>query len=733
MLTLCGIAYCGSMLDILRNYKNSNYNSMAEVTANSFSNTIQDECTIIQNYSNEISKFEYENINTYLVRGYLENMAKYNKYSNIYIVNSQGKGFDYLDQKIDVSKQDFFSNIDFSNQSIVCQDESIVYITPTIDENSQFKFFIIAERPVKLSISKIAKENWNDAGFYILDSSDNIIAYDQDDTSTVTYNQLIDYGVIYTYNEDLISDVTDISLQNFMENIRNFILPKDNPPVVWYKHSININDWSILIGRSTINQDKDIIAILAISIKMLGVILSTQVLVLIDFMIMNTINKYNLKKALFLDTVTGGTNWLKFKNDASRELKKGKKRYALVSFDIYKFRVFCDINGHKLGDEALIEVDKLMSKFIRRKEYYAHNTFDTFDMLLIYKDETSLCERLKAFSSQLALSEKLSSMRFAFGIYAIDNKNISINRMSIMANMSKDNDKLQDFTLKETISFFTKDMHDKTIKETEIFNSFADAIQNEQFLLFIQPKYDLMNETLSAGEALVRWNKNDDEFISPAEFIPVFEKMGCIRELDKYMLEAVCKKQRQWLDEGLEIVPISVNLSRACFSDKSLAKSILRLVDSYKLPHDMVELEVTESAFFDNKGLLIDTVKKLRSFGFSVSIDDFGAGYSSLNSLKELPIDVLKLDSGFFRNTDDKDTKKANTIVYNTIKLAYDLNLKIVAEGVETQEQIDFLRSLGYNMLIQSYYYSKPLPNSEFVNLLHKETPLTLEASNEQT
>jgi EAL domain-containing protein (putative c-di-GMP-specific phosphodiesterase class I) len=339
----------------------------------------------------------------------------------------------------------------------------------------------------------------------------------------------------------------------------------------------------------------------------------------------------------------------------------------------------------------------------------------------MYQGETAMRERLLSLSNELHKSEKLKDMRFAFGVYIVDNKNYSMSRMSMMANMSKDNVKLQDYNLKETISFFTKAMHEKILKESDIFNNFYRAIEKDEFLLYVQPKYDLMTETLSAGEALVRWKDSTGKLINPSEFIPVFEKNGCIRQLDQYMLESVCKKQREWLDKGLDIVPISVNLSRACFSDKSLVKEILRLVDSYKVPHNKIELELTESAFFDNKELLIDTVTKLRSFGFSVSMDDFGAGYSSLNSLKELPIDIVKLDGGFFKVNEHDDIKKSGIIIHNIIKLAYDLNLKVVAEGVEHQDQIDFLRSLGYDILIQGYYYSKPIPSKDFEALQSKE------------
>lgn len=703
---------------------------MSQMFAQQFKSIIDNECISIQDYSKEISMFNYTNLDTQSVGLYLENMAKYNDYSNIYIVNRNGQGFDYSNNKVDLSNKDYFTSIDYTNQGVVNQDDTLVYTTPVIDENNQFKFFIIAELPFSTIVNRLSTENWNDMGFYILDSNNNVLAHSNTVLEKSTIDDiLIDDNTLYSDNLQTITNIQDITIKKFFTSIKSIIHTNGHYPVIWYKQSIDINDWSILIGRSTINQDDDITNLVSLSMVMLLVVLITLVIILIVFMIRNYISNSKLKKLLYLDTLTGGTNWLKFKLDSTKELQKGKNRYALVSFDIYKFRLYCDINGHKKGDNALIEIDSIIKNFVGKKEYYAHKTSDTFDMFLLYKDDDSLCESLKGLSETLSKSEKLNGMRYAFGIYVVDNKNISINRMSIMANMSKDNSKLLDYNLRETISFFTKEMHEQTMKESDILNSFESALENNEFLLYIQPKYDLNTEVLSAGEALVRWQKSDGTFIPPSEFIPALEKNGDIRKLDKYMLESVCKKQREWLDMGLNIVPISVNLSRACFSDKSLAKFILRLVDSYKIPHEYIELEVTESAFFDNKQLLIDTVIKLKKFGFTVSMDDFGAGYSSLNSLKELPVDIVKLDGGFFRNIESNDLQKSNIIVHNIIRLANELNLKIVAEGVETTEQINFLRSLGYDLLIQSYYYSKPIPNNNFQKLLEEST--VIENTNE--
>lgn len=172
--------------------------------------------------------------------------------------------------------------------------------------------------------------------------------------------------------------------------------------------------------------------------------------------------------------------------------------------------------------------------------------------------------------------------------------------------------------------------------------------------------------------------------------------------------------QERWIAEGRHIVPISVNVSRAHFNDSHLAEHICRIVDAHHVPHSAIELELTESAFFDNKSILLNTVNRLRELDFRISMDDFGAGYSSLNSLKDLPLDVVKLDREVFRNTENQE--RSETVIRDTITLAKDLNMTIVAEGIETKEQVDFLGTIGCD-LIQGFYFAKPMPIEEFEQL----------------
>ena len=201
-------------------------------------------------------------------------------------------------------------------------------------------------------------------------------------------------------------------------------------------------------------------------------------------------------------------------------------------------------------------------------------------------------------------------------------------------------------------------------------------------------------------------------FVTPYKFIPIFEKNGFITEIDHYMISHVARDQRRWLDQGYKCVPVSVNVSRAHFIESDLAEQIRDLVDSEGAPHSCIEIELTESAFFDDKKAMINTIMKLKAYGFSVSMDDFGSGYSSLNSLKDMPLDVLKLDAEFFRG-EAADTERGEIVVSEAIRLAKSLNMKTVAEGVEVREQVDFLAQQECDM-IQGYYFAKPMPHDEY-------------------
>lgn len=267
-------------------------------------------------------------------------------------------------------------------------------------------------------------------------------------------------------------------------------------------------------------------------------------------------------------------------------------------------------------------------------------------------------------------------------------------------------------------AFFDKNMLDKQLWNQKVEKNMETALREEEFEVYLQPKYGPSDGKMLGAEALVRWNSKTDGFIPPNRFIPIFEENGFITQLDDYMVSKVAKLQSEWTIQGRKVVPVSVNISRAHFVQEGLAEHICQLVDAYGPKHELIELELTESAFFDDKIILTETVKQLKAYGLRVSMDDFGSGFSSLNSLKDIPLDVLKLDTGFFNG--DTDSERGEIIVREIIMLARALDMTVVAEGIEKKEQVDFLAKLGCDM-IQGYYFAKPMPVSEFEEKVEKD------------
>ena len=288
------------------------------------------------------------------------------------------------------------------------------------------------------------------------------------------------------------------------------------------------------------------------------------------------------------------------------------------------------------------------------------------------------------------------------GIYKISKSDNDINTIMDRANTAR---KTIKGGHKNSFAFYDKEMHKKILKEKEIENSMVDALNNGEFIVYFQPKYSLSDYQIIGAEALVRWDNPQKGLIPPIEFIPVFERNGFIVNIDFYVFEEVCKKIREWMDEGQKVVPISVNLSRMHFVNSNFIEKFKLIVDKYKIPTRLIELELTETAVLDNIEGLLDTMNNLKEKGFVISMDDFGTGYSSLNLLKELPVDILKLDRAFFTEKDESNNEKI--VISNVIKMAKELKMKVISEGVETISQVEFLKQIGCDMVMPVKEFEK--------------------------
>ena len=520
-----------------------------------------------------------------------------------------------------------------------------------------------------------------------------IIAENKDQVFT------IDDGEV-TLNEDALENI--FSVAEF-----NAVIPFTQLKL-WFV--ISVNGLEVLVLNNVPVYFQDFI-MMGTCIVLCGLLISIFVIYYLISIISMVSSVRKTTKIIYTDMVTGGDNWLLFIRKGINLLKKnrrGRKKYAMVHLEMRKYRSFCTCFGVNKGQELIEKFYAALKREIKRNEVMAHQENAEFGLLLTYTEKDQLEARIQKLENTLNAVLPGMKMYFGVGVYLVEPGERDVEQLYNNAMIACE---MLGEEAENKTAFFDVEMNNQKLWEHKVEDDMDRALINREFQVYLQPKISTSEEVLGGAEALVRWIHPTEGFIPPNRFIPIFEKNGFILKLDDYMLEEIARIQAGWLAEGRKLVPISVNVSRAHFTREDLAEHICAIVDKYQVPHDVIELELTESAFFDDKKVLLNTVQKLRTAGFPVSMDDFGAGYSSLNSLKELQIDVLKIDADFFRGADVEE--RGLLIVSEVIDLAKKLNMKIVAEGIESREQVEFLTEQECD-LIQGYFYAKPMPVEEF-------------------
>lgn len=394
--------------------------------------------------------------------------------------------------------------------------------------------------------------------------------------------------------------------------------------------------------------------------------------------------------------------------------KDKNEKYAVVYSDISQFKHINDSLGYERGDRILCDFADLIKS---REEHicYARISDDNFLIVLHYGEEEKLKsyvvrlfelfnynERIRYPGYRFIVSSGVSHIESADDLTtAIDNANIARKSLKTLT--------------KTECKFFDISMKEQLKKEIDITNTMESALKNGEFIVYMQPKVGLKTNKIVGGEALVRWKRAGNVIVPPNDFIPLFERNGFIVHLDFYVYEEVFKILQKWMKEGKEVVPVSLNVSRIHLYDENFVKEFKELVDKYEIPYSLLELELTESIFLSHSESAFGIIKDFRKLGFSVSIDDFGSGYSALNLLKNMETDVLKLDKEFFGNGEMK--KEEKIIVSNIINMAKQLNMKVLSEGIETENQSNFLKSVACDMA-QGFLFSRPMPMEDFEKLL---------------
>lgn len=419
-----------------------------------------------------------------------------------------------------------------------------------------------------------------------------------------------------------------------------------------------------------------------------------------------------LYRKAFTDPITGHYNWNYLVNYLEMPMEKGINDYAFVHFDVKEFRVINEMYGHTVANKVLRNIVDAMNKadFVYASAR-CHN--DNFAMMIKDMPQEETVEKLRSFFDNLSHLEEDPHYRIYYrcGVVLMQKSMQFGNRVADAGKMAQAMGKHQNQT---DITIYTDKMHDDIMWGNYIKAYLDTAIENNEFLVYLQPKFDIRKESLTGAEALIRWNFKGKEMFSPYRFIPFFEKDGSIAKVDDIVLREVCKKLAKWTEEGKNTVPVSINLSRNRMYDANLVEHLTEIVDSYNVDHGLIDFELTESASYDNTDYMVKILTELKEQGFKISMDDFGTGYSSLSLLTSMPLNTLKIDKSFVDKIGTEDEKEKDLIVLeNIISLAHRLGIICLAEGAETAPQVDRLRELGCE-IVQGYYYSKPIPMEEF-------------------
>lgn len=401
----------------------------------------------------------------------------------------------------------------------------------------------------------------------------------------------------------------------------------------------------------------------------------------------------------------------RFRRNVLDLLSHYEGRIAFLQFDIRRFKVINDIYGEMIGDEILDFVTEGLKKLCGERQYFVNLRSDVFMIVTRYGEEAELTAFVNRIRETLG-DFKHVKLQYTFGIYIVDDRNMELRQMEDRAAMARKAAKEKIMT---DTAFYQEQFKEMLYTRRFIEENMKAAIAQRQFRMYLQPKYSISHNTIVGAEALVRWIHPDKGMIYPNEFIPILEENGFIRNVDYYIWEEACHFIKRCEQEGIQECPISVNVSRHHLLGNEFMEVLENLIEKSGIDKRYLELEITETV---NNQQVSEMSNRLKEGGFMLLMDDFGSGYSSLSILLETPFDVIKIDKKFMENM--LVSKKGKLILEQVVAMAGKLDLGLLAEGVETREQVELLREIGCDM-VQGFYYAKPMPAEDFYELLKKD------------
>ncbi len=656
------------------------------------------------------------------VSAYLQQAEMSTAYEYIYIIfddgtalNSGGEYINIRDTETLAIHENDISSINYFEKSPITGESSIVVSAPVFGDGTEIIGTVIVHVSVDVLRSMLLPGFGGEGVTMVLNNDGTAIAVSDNEYEFMAGENIAHYlgPMDFTGYSD-INELDDLSI--FQQN-EGYLTYEYGGTSHKLKYAVVENtNWMIAM-----TVPENIIAENAHLIMLNTTLLLIEIVIilLITWLRIIALNKSHLKEVsniAYYDGLTGLYNEKKFKIEIEKVLKSNKdERYTIVKVDIINFKVANNIFGYDIGNKIIKIIASTSMPKYNRELIFARISADEFLLFSKYNILKDVKNIRKMYEDEV--NNKIRevcgrSFKFRYSRYNIPVGETNVNDIINTIDLTHSFSKQQAF---DGIYDYEDDLKKQVVHTAYICDIMNGALKDKEFKVYLQPKYNLEDGTICGAEALVRWQRANGKFIYPNEFIHIFEQEGFIMNLDRYMLHNVCQIIKRLKENNKREIPISINFSRMHMLDENYTEEITEIVDSYGVPHHLIEIEMTETSMIENEEEFKKVFLDLHKRGFTLSMDDFGAGYSSLALLTELHFDVIKLDKSLLSETLEKDSSAL--VIETILNMSKQLNLKTVCEGVETKGQVEFLKMAGCD-LAQGYYFAKPMPNEDVEKLL---------------
>lgn len=681
---------------------------------------VLDTLQVVLSESNVASFSEIESL--------IEKQKDYWTYENVYLVDDAGLAYDVYGNSVNITGDSFLRRLSSGSREmipaqIINNEECVLFTIPLSNvyvDGKQMAALMTSYRP-EIFTQILSMTSFNEQAYSCVVNLEGKVLI----RSSSEYAQKFGYNILQTIREgDPAAEQNVNQLENAMSHSASGQITytvKDNEEMLVYM-PMNHEDWYLFmfVPVSVVNARSQILLQSTLFISFFLVVLFAALILIL--MISFSKNKRKLEQIAYIDPITKGNTIQRFNERVHVLLNNEKYTYAVVYSNIQKFKVLNDQIGRQACDQLLQCMDTVITNNIAEHESYGHYSADNFVILLEYHNNEEIVKRLSKCYTQLIQQAQqialiLPKFSLEFGIYCIEDCTMTLQDLIDRSAFALQSERyLKAYDDYMFYAFYNDEARHQLLFEKHLEDMMDNALKEEEFQMFLQPKYRIKQDEIGGAEALVRWFSKSDGMIFPDKFIPLFEKNGFIIKLDLWMFEQVCKHLQKWQEEGKQLVKISVNCSRVHLKDPKFLDAYMNVFRRYQIPAKFIELELTENMVFEDSEQLTRVIDDIHALGFGCSMDDFGSGYSSLNLIQDIHVDTLKLDRIFFKEAFASD-KRTEAIIDCILKMARSLSMSTVAEGVEDWEQVTILKKLGCDY-VQGYVYAKPMPVSEFEALL---------------